>query len=142
MSSSRKKRYSIGPRTLKASQQTDSQNEKKKVNFCRSLYRNLKVQDDQVKVTKQGVEIYNTLFKGVLHKVLKDAEELRILEGRGRVMIKDLEAAIKLNLPSQVAKYMIEAGQSAVEQRVRTNRKTKSQAQARRKSKKGRASKD
>jgi len=108
------KRSPIRPGEKIKSVKKKSSKSKKDIKFNTYIHRVLKQVHEDVGITKQGMAVMNDTLVSAYHSILEEACRLVKMRNRETLTSCDIQSAVKLCLPGELANHSVNEGTRAL----------------------------
>merc|ERR1712085_18278 len=100
--------------TKAANKKKKSSKNKKELKFNTFIHKVLKQVHPDVGITKQGMTVMNDLVCNAFYSIAEEAGRLVKLDGREQLSARDINCAVRLTLPGDLAQHSNDEGMSAL----------------------------
>ena len=95
----------------------------KRLHFRHYIHRVFEAFDADESLSRQAIEVMDSIVCGVFHELASQAKELKVYSGRRTLMVSDIINAAKLYFKGQLATFAVENGLAAVRQYTEMTRR-------------------
>ncbi|XP_076281845.1 histone H2B-like [Lasioglossum baleicum] len=98
--------------------ETDNTDKKKKrrgkETYARYIYKVLKYVHPETGIGKKAINIMNSFMDDIFERIAAEASRLAHYNKRSTILEKDIETAVKLILPGELANHAVSEGNKAI----------------------------
>lgn len=89
-------------------------NKKKKMSYSEYIYKVLKKVHPDISVSSNSIKVVNSLINGVFEEIANQSSLMAKQNGRETITVREIQTAVELILPGELAKRAVSEGNKAV----------------------------
>ena len=106
---------SSGKKSVKAPKKAAGKSHKKRIESCSSyIYKVLKQVHPETGISKRGMSIMNSFINDIFERLAVEASRLARYNKKSTLSSREIQTAVRLMLPGELAKHAVSEGTKAV----------------------------